>query len=88
MDHYLVDISWLSQAIGGARIGNFDIKTTDLVPQYLPILVKVENSDYSIVASRNTCYYSGNQVFGGASNPYMLLNEKCFYSETSKICKI
>ena len=29
MDCYLVDIRWLSEAFGGARTGNFDIKPTD-----------------------------------------------------------
>ena len=33
---------------------------------------------YSKVASRNTCYYSENQVFGGATNQDMSLNETCF----------
>ena len=29
MDCYLVEILYLSQAFGGARIGNWDIKSTD-----------------------------------------------------------
>ena len=32
---------------------------------------------YHIVASRNTCYYSENQLWGGGTNRDMLLNEKC-----------
>ena len=35
---------------------------------------------YRKVASRSTCYYSGNQVFGGATNQDMSLNETCFSS--------
>ena len=31
-------------------------------------------------ASRSTCYNSENQVFGGATNRDMLLNETCLYS--------
>ena len=38
------------------------------------------NSKYRKVASRSTCYYSGNQVFGGATNRDMSLIETCFYS--------
>ncbi len=34
---------------------------------------------YRIVASTNTCYYSENQVLGGASTRDMSLNETCFY---------
>ena len=33
------------------------------------------------VASRNKCYYSGTQIFGGATNQDMLLNKTCFYSQ-------
>ena len=33
---------------------------------------------YPIVASRNTCYYSGNQVFGGVTNWDMSLNGTFF----------
>ena len=29
MDCYLVDVIYLSEAFGGARIGNWDIKPTD-----------------------------------------------------------
>ena len=36
------------------------------------------------VASRSTCYYSENQVFGGATNREMSLNETCFYSKMQK----
>ena len=36
--------------------------------------------NYRKVASRSTCYYSENQVFGGATNRDMSLNETCFYS--------
>ena len=35
---------------------------------------------YRKVASRSTYYYSENQVFGGATNRDMSLNETCFYS--------
>ena len=35
---------------------------------------------YRKVASRSTCYYSENQVFGGATNRDMSLNETCYYS--------
>ena len=35
---------------------------------------------YRIVASTNRCYYSENQVFGGATNQDMSLNETCYYS--------
>ena len=40
---------------------------------------------YRKVASRSTCHYSGNQVFGGATNRDMSLNETCFYSWIQKI---
>ena len=42
---------------------------------FLPLILK-----YHKVASRSMCYYSGNQVFGGATNRDMSLNETCFYS--------
>ena len=35
---------------------------------------------YRKVASRSTCYYSENQVLGGATNRDMSLNKTCFYS--------
>ena len=35
---------------------------------------------YRKVASRSTCYYSENQVLGGATNRDMSLNETCYYS--------
>ena len=35
---------------------------------------------YHKVANRNTCYYLENQVFGGATNQDMSLNETCLYS--------
>ena len=35
---------------------------------------------YCKVTSRSTCYYSENQVFGGATNRDMSLTETCFYS--------
>ena len=42
--------------------------------------VEVEfKSNYHNVASRSTCCYSGNLVFGGATNQDMSLNETCFY---------
>ena len=43
------------------------------------ILTRIEKA-YRKVASRSTCYYSGNQVFRGATNCDMSLNETCFYS--------
>ena len=39
---------------------------------------------YRKVASRSTCYYSENQVFGGATNRDMSLNETCYYSKIQK----
>ena len=39
---------------------------------------------YHKVASRSTCYYSENQVFGGATNRDMSLNETCYYSKIQK----
>ena len=39
---------------------------------------------YRKVASRSTCYYSENQVFGGATNQDMSLNETCYYSKIQK----
>ena len=39
-----------------------------------------KNINYRKVESRSTCYYSGNQVFGGARKWDMSLNETCFYS--------
>ena len=36
--------------------------------------------NYRKVVSRSTCYFSGNQVFGSATNQDMSLNETCFYS--------
>ena len=44
-----------------------------------------EKSTYRIVASRNTFHYSGNLVWRGVSIQDMLLNEKCFYSESKQI---
>ena len=41
-------------------------------------------STYRKVASRSTCYYSENQVFGGATNRDMSLNETCYYSKIQK----
>ena len=29
MNHYLVDVRWLSEAFGGARSGKFDFKPID-----------------------------------------------------------
>ena len=43
------------------------------------ILSKNVNNKYRKVAIV-TCYYSENQVFGGATNRDMSLNETCFYS--------
>ena len=48
MDHYLVNIHFLSEAFGGARILNFEIKPIDgtalfQIIIYLPIWGKVEN---------------------------------------------
>ena len=40
---------------------------------------------YRNVVSRNTCYYSENQIIGGATNQDMSLNETCFYSKIQKI---
>ena len=34
---------------------------------------------YRKVASRSTCYYSGNKFLGGATNRDMPLNKMCFY---------
>ena len=39
---------------------------------------------YRKVASRSTCYYSENQVFGGATNQDMSLNKTCYYSENQE----
>ena len=36
--------------------------------------------EYCKFASRSTCYYSGNQDFGGATNQDMSLNNTFFYS--------
>ena len=44
------------------------------VPKYLLFLVKM-SSIYRKVANRSMCYYSGNQVFGGATNRDMPLNK-------------
>ena len=40
-------------------------------------------SNYRKVANRSTSCYSGNLVFGGATNRDMSLNETCFYSNTA-----
>jgi hypothetical protein len=42
-------------------------------------------SEYRKVANRSTCYYSENQVFGGATNRDMSLTETCFYSQIQKL---
>ena len=39
---------------------------------------------YRKLESKSTCYYSGNQVFGGATNRDMSLNETCYYSKIQK----
>ena len=39
---------------------------------------------YRKIASRSTCYYSENQVFGSATNRDMSLNETCYYSKIQK----
>ena len=41
---------------------------------------RIKISMYRKVVSRSTCYYSENQVFGGATNRDMALNETCLYS--------
>ena len=45
----------------------------------------VKISTYRKVANRSTCYYSENQVFGGATNRDMSLTETCFYSQIHKL---
>ena len=51
------------------------------------ITIPIQNPffTYRKVASRSTCYYSKNQVLGGATNRDMSLNETCFYSKIQKI---
>ena len=48
---------------------------------YLIFILKFR---YHKVPSRSTCYYSENQVFGGATNRDMSLNKTCFYSKIQK----
>ena len=42
------------------------------------------HSQYRKVASRSTCYYSENQVFGGATIRDMSLNEMCLFKNSKK----
>ena len=43
--------------------------------QTIPLLICTGFLVYRKVASRSTCYYSENQVFGGATNQDMSLNK-------------
>ena len=56
------------------------IFTSLLNTNYKPSKLSPTPSTYRKVASRSTCYYSENQVFGGATNWDMSLTETCFYS--------
>ena len=64
----------------------YDVTYGCFIPRYFSFQKSVPKflvlySNYCIVASRNKCYYSGTQIFGGATNQDMLLNKTCFYSQ-------
>ena len=48
MDCNLVDINWLSEAFGQARIWNFNIKQ-QMAPQYFPIWREGEISNWLLI---------------------------------------
>ena len=50
VDFYLVDILWLLKAFGGARVGNFDIKPTDIATIFqVDYKVKLREKDEKII---------------------------------------
>ena len=79
------------ESVGGSIISNryFSVGFKKTVPymymyskfnQLGLITDRALNFIHRKVASRSTCYYSENQVFVGATNRDMSLNETCYYS--------
>ena len=63
------------------RVGHFTSRPSDnycLIFLWAPKNFHLDNIAYCVVASRNKCYYSGSQAFGGVSNQGMSPNETCF----------
>jgi hypothetical protein len=59
--------------------GQLGIKVIDNFYLFLEVCKNFKNLPiYRKVASRSTCYYSGNQVFEGATNRDMSLNKGPF----------
>ena len=80
-----MDTGGLSQTFWRMHQSKQLLQSLRLRKMYVPICsyffyVYINYIVYRKVASRSTCYYSGNQVFGGATNQDMSLNQTCFYS--------